>query len=197
MKKIVVSVLSLLFVGATFAVAAPTTGANKISSQILQGPTTVTISGTKVSVPQGQTIILGKRADGSLVIRGANLENIKINDATVSTTGYTVLSYRPSSNVAFLNQGQKLEIVDGNGQAATVEQGGAISATDAAVNSNTVAALKEAAKAEAQAAVKEGIISEGESLPAFVAATEESSAATEQATQDVEETLSHSAPGRN
>ncbi len=194
MKKIVVAVCALVLLGSTFAVAAPGFSGKKISSKIVQGATTTTYNGVAIKVPQGKTILLGQRDNGSLVIRGNSLNNIQVNGTALSTTGYSILSYQPSTNTVYLNKGDSLTVTDPAGRVATVTQGGAVSTTDATINSNTVDSMKEAAKAEAKAAVEEGVISEEDALPAFVAATETSSAATEQSVQDVEETLSPSAP---
>lgn len=196
MKKLIAVVGALLFAGSTFAVAAvPSLTATKIkNSQLVQGPVVVNMDGIRISVPQGQTVIIGKRDNGSIVIRGLNFNNIKINDASVYTKGYTIMSYRPGSQVAFLNKGEALTVVDAAGRSSTVGQGGAISAKNAEINSTTVAEMKEMAKEEAKAAVEEGIITDEDVVPAFVAATATSPAAVEQAVQNVEDTLSPSAP---
>ena len=197
MKKIVAAVCTLVLLGSTFAVAAPGFAGKKIkNSQIVQAKqdTTVTMGSSKVFVPKGQTIILGQRDNGSLVIRGNNLNKVQVNGTSLSTDGYSIISYQPATHIVYLNKGESLTVADPAGQVATVAQGGAVSTTNAAINSTTAATMKEAAKAEAQAAVEEGLISEEDAVPAFVAATETSSAANEQAVQDVEETLSPSAP---
>lgn len=197
MKKIV-AVSMLVLLGSTFVAAAPGFAGTKIAnSQLIQATqdTTVNFAGSKVFVPKGQTIILGQRSNGAIVIRGRNLQGVKLDNAAISTQGNTVVSYYPSSNVAFLNRGETMTITDALGRTATVDQSGAIATNDAAVNSNTVEAIQEQAKAEAaQAAAELGDVTE---LPAFVASTETSSAASEQASQNVEETektLSPSAP---
>ncbi len=196
MKKMIAVVGALLLASSTFAVAAvPSLTATKIkNSKLAQGPVVVNMDGTRISVPQGQTVIIGKRDNGSIVVRGLNLNNVKINDASVYTKGYTIMSYRPGAQVAFLNKGEALTVVDAAGRSSTVGQGGAISAKNAEVNSNTATEMKEMAKEEAKAAVEEGIIAEEDVVPAFVAATATSPAAVEQTVQNVEDTLSPSAP---
>lgn len=194
MKKLVATVCTLVLLGSTVAMAAVGfTGKKIANSKIVQGEAVVTYAGTTVAVPQGQTIILGQRENGSIVIRALNLNNVEVNGAKMSTRGYTVLSYQPNRDVAFLNRGELLTVSDRAGHTASVEQGGAISTVNAEVNSNTVEAMKEAAAKEAQEAAVE-LADEVAEVPAFVAATETTSAATEQAVQDVEETLSPSAP---
>ena len=198
MKKIVLAVCTFVLLGSTFVAAAPGVVGKKIMSQIInakQAAQTVEVAGSKIFVPKGQTIIVGQRSNGSLVIRGNDLKEIQLNGSTISTNGYSIVSYQPTSNIVFLDRGESLTVVDPAGVPATVTEGGAVSAVNATVNTETSAELKEQAKAES-AQVTEAI---GEVLdvPAFVDATETSSAASEQAAQDVEETektLSPSAP---
>lgn len=198
MKKIVVAVCMAVLLGSTFAVAAPGFAGKKISNSKLvyaTQNTTVDMAGAKIFVPKGQTIILGQRENGSIVVRGRNLQGIKLNNATLSTKGNTVLSYYPSSNIAFLHRGEAMTITDPLGNTATVANEGAISTKNANVNSNTVKELKEQAKVETAQVAEE--LGEEMELPAFVAATVTSQAAAEQATQNVEETeqtLSPSTP---
>ena len=195
MKKIVVAVCMAVLLGSTFAVAAPGFAGKKIANSQLIQDTTVNFAGAKIFVPKGQTIILGQRDNGAVLLRGRDLQGIKLDDATLSTKGNTVMSYYPSSHIAFLHRGKAMTITDSFGNSATVGQDGAISTQNANINSNTVAQLKEQAKEET-VEVAEGIGNTME-LPAFVAATATSPAAFEQATQDVEEmekTLSPSAP---
>lgn len=197
MKKMTVVALAMLLAGSTMAVAAPGFSGKKIPSQIIQATqnTTVSVAGTQIYVPQGQTVIVGQRENGAILVRGRDLSNVKLNDAAISTQGNTVLSYYPTSNVAFLNRGETMTVTDALGHSSTVAQSGAISTTDAAVNSDNTASMKAQAEAEAaQAAVE--LAEYLDEVPAFVA-TSDDSAATEQAVQNVEETegvLSPSAP---
>ena len=195
MKKIVAAVCTFVLLGSTFAVAAPGFAGKKIAnSQLVQATqnTTVDFASVKIFVPKGQTVILGQRENGSIVVRGRDLKGVKLNDATLSSQGNTVLSYYPSSNIAFLHRGDWMTISDPFGHTATVEQDGAISTQNATINSNTVATLKEQAKAETQQVAQE--LGDTMQLPDFVAATASSPDAYEQATQNVEDTLSPSAP---
>lgn len=89
-----------------------------------------------------------------------------------------------------------MTVTDVAGHSSTVAENGAISTTNAAINSDTVAEIKAQAEAEAEQAAVE-LAEYLEEVPAFVAQTEPSSAATEQAAQNVEESenvLSPSAP---
>ena len=180
MKKIVVAVCMSVLLGSTFAVAAPGFAGQKITnSKIVQArkDTTVDFAGSKIFVPQGQTVIIGQLSDGSIVIRGLNLNNVQINNSRLSTQGFSIVSYQPTSNVAFLNKGESMTVTDPAGVTATVAENGAISTVDATVTSETVPELK--AQAQAQVAAVAEALEEGEALPAFVAATETSSAASE------------------
>ena len=198
MKKIVATVCTFVLLGSTLAVAAPGFAGKKITnSKLVQAvqDTTVNFAGSKFFVPKGQTVIFGQRENGAIVIRGRNLQNIKLDDATLSTKGNTVLSYYPSSDIAFLHRGESMTVTDAFDHTATILQEGAISTDNATINSNTIAELKEQAKEEAALVAAE--LGETIEVPAFVAATDPTSAATEQATQNVEETektLSPSAP---
>ena len=120
------------------------------------------------------------------------MSNIQIGDSIISTQGYSVFSVEPQSNVVFLNRGTELTLQDPAGTTATIYPGQAVSADNAAVTSETAPALQAAAAQEAAAAA-----ALAEEVPAFIAESETSSTASEQATQDVtetEETLSPSAP---
>ncbi len=195
MKKIAVTVCMAVLLGSTVAVAAPGFAGKKITSQIVdakQAPKTVEVAGSKIFVPKGQTVIIGQRENGALVIRGRNLQGVKINDATLSTSGNTVLSCYPSSNIVFLHRGQSMTLTDPAGNTATVMNEGAIATNNANINSNTVAALREQAKEESTQVAQE--LGEDIALPAFVAQTATSEAAAEQATQNVEETESTLSP---
>ena len=194
MKKVVVA-LCLMLLGATLTVAAPANSGKKLikNSKIVQG--SANYEGVSIDVPAGQTVIVGKRDNGLIAVRGQNLENVKINGASVYTKGYTILSYNPQTHIAYLSKGEELTIIDRANRSATVEQGGAISTDDATINSNTKEEIKEAAQKDFEAAKEEGIIGgEEDPLPAFVRATATTQAAREQVAEDVEDTLSPSAP---
>lgn len=198
MKKIVVAVSMMVLLGSTFAVAAPGFAGKKITNSKLvqaQQNTNVDFAGVRFFIPKGQTVILGQRDNGSIILRGRDLKDIKIYGASLSTQGNSVLSIYPSSRVAFLHRGETMTVIDPLGHTSTVSVDGAISTQDATINSNTVAQLKEQAKEES-AQVNQALGEDAE-LPAFVAATATSETATEQADQNVEETektLSPSAP---
>ncbi len=194
MKKIIAVLIAVFCLGTTLAVAAPAPAKKKfIRSQILQGQTVTRYEGVKLGIPQGQTVLVGRRDNGSIVLRGLNLRNIQIEDTYLSTEGYSIVSYQPSKEVVFLNRGNSMTVTDPLGRTSTVAQSGAISTTNASVTSDTVATMKAAAEQEAKDVVVE-LGDELDAIPAFVESTATTSAATEQAVQNVEDTLSPSAP---
>ncbi len=151
--------------------------------QAIAADTTADYAGVKIFVPKGQTLLLGQRSDGMLVVRGNNLSNVRVEDAVFTSKGYSVISYQPESHVVFLNRGTDLTVQDPMGTTATIYPGQAASTTNAQVTSVTAPQLQAAAAAEA------ALVAEvANELPAFVAESEVSSTASEQASQDVEET---------
>ena len=196
MKKIAVLLLGIASLCISTAMAQTNTKKLTISNTlIVQAAQKVALDygGVQVVVPQGQTIVLGQRSDGLVVVRGNNLSGVQIDNATVSTKGYSVFSVEPQNNILFLNSGSELTLMDAKGRSSSITAGQAISADNATITSETAPALQAAAAAEAVA------VSETEltTVPSFVADAETSSTASEQATQDVietEEVLSPSAP---
>lgn len=184
MKRLV-AVIAGVLLGVTLTYAATNkpkklTISNTRIVQADQRSVTVDYAGVKVFVPKGQTLILGQRSDGMLVIRGNNLKNVKIGGATLSSNGFSVMSYQPESKVVVLNRGTDLTVQDSFGTVATIYPGQAASAVDAKVTSLTAPQL--------QALAKEAALAAEEVVPAFVAESEASEAASEQSTQDVKET---------
>ncbi len=207
--KRVIAVLSVFgLLGTTLAVAAPAKQANKIThTRIVQAnkDTTLTYNGVKVFVPAGQSIILGQNSNGTIVVSGQNLSGVKIGEGTISAQGPVVLLVQPQTNVITVNRGRDVQVTDSNGRTAALSQGASVSAKD--IRANTVpiveanqanskpAATKAAAnKAESAAQVTTNTNEVADALPNFVADSVVESAANEQAAQDVEETLSPSAP---
>ncbi len=199
MKKIVVLLVGVVL--CAFVANAQTAKKKKITitnTQIVTAPQqtiTVKYAGVNITVPQGQTVLLGQRSDGAIVVRGKNLSNVQINQGVISTDGYSVFSVQPESNVIFLNRGSELTIQDPTGTKSTIYPGQAVSAEHADITSVTAPALQAAAAQEA--AVADEVAEALGDVPAFVAGNETTSTASEQATQDVRETeevLSPSAP---
>ena len=191
MKKVIVLFVAC-FLGATLAVAASTQNVGKIKNpKIVQAKenSSFMYAGANFFVPKGQALLLGQRENGSIVIRGFNIDNLQVDDSSISAQGYSVLSYQPTTHVVFLNRGESMTVTDPSGVSSSVAQHGAISTTNAAINSDTVAQMKAAAQREAALAEQEF-----NDTPAFVNELATTTSAREQAAQDVEETLSPSSP---
>ena len=191
MKKVIAVLFALSVLGTTFAVAAPAKTAGKLSNgKIVQATqdTQINYEGVNFFIPKGQTIVFGKRPNGYIVIRGKDIDRLKINKATVSTRGYTVLSYPPDTNLVFLNRGEILFLTDPKGVTASVGQGGVISADDATINSNTVKELQVAGEQDAKQAA-EDLGYDGAGVPSFLEGADLSSTKYEQAVRDLEVTL--------
>ncbi len=213
MKKVIAVLFAVFFVGTTLAIAAPAKkSAGKIkNTKIVQATQKLnfTYLGTPISVPQGQVILLGERPNGSIVIRGKNMDQIKVGPGTFSTEGYSVVSYQPKTNVIFLNRGKWLTLRDPQGETATVQEKGAILATNAKINSNTLEDMRIAAQKDADevsadlgessnngssANALDNAGDNGNTLPSFVEPNVFDGVAYQQASNDVEATLSPSAP---
>ncbi len=135
--------------------------------------TTVTYNGVKVFIPKGVKVTVKQAANGDVTVEGSNFAGVKINNATVNATGNASFSVNPNTQVITVNQGY-ITVTDANGKTAGVAKGASVSAKNVVQGSAAAASSEE--------------------VPAFVAATAVSSTASEQATQDVAETLSPSAP---
>ena len=208
MKKIAVLIVGMALLGPAFAVAAPIGPTNKITNtRILQATkdTTITYAGVKVFVPAGQSVLLGQSSDGSVILRGHDLDGVKVGQGTLTAQGPVVLTVQPDSQVIRVVQGKSVLVTDGNGRTAEISSGAAVSAKDirADVGSVSPATLVTVVKEEVVVKPQKATIQTDATedatfeVPAFVAATSTSSAATEQAVQDVETTLSPSTPGRS
>ena len=195
MKKIAVLLLGVIGLCVSTSMAQTTKKKLTISNtRIIQATqqTTLMYGGVNIVVPKGQTVLLGQRSDGLVVVRGNDLQKVQIDEATVSASGYSVFSVEPKSNIVFLNRGSAMTLTDASGVTATITPGQAVFANNAAITSETAPALQAAAAAETAAVAGTEI-----EFPAFVAESETTSTASEQATQDVheiEEVLSPSAP---
>lgn len=194
MKKSVAVLVAFFLAGTTLAVAATAKSAGQIkNTKIVQANQDLTLNyfGTPIFVPKGRTIILGQRPNGSIVIRGLNIDSVKVGPGTFSTEGYSVVSYQPKNNVIFLNRGNWLTLTDPHGERATVKEKGAILATNAKINSDTVEELAKEGQKDAAQAVSD-LQNDGDA--SLLANGFEENLAAQQAVQDVEETLSPSAP---
>lgn len=226
MKKVILAAVICAMAGTLFAAEPAAKSAKITNTRIVQAAqdTTLNYGGVKVFVPKGQTVILGQNAGGSVVVRGQNLKGVKVADASITAPGAAVLSVNPKDQVITVSKGNNIQVTDANGRTAEVSQGASVSAKDirtatapalaANAQSNAAKAQKAVTKAQAKAvkaqakieakAAKEAAATQATSdtvetveVPAFVAATQTSDTAVEQATQNVDETenvLSPSAP---
>ncbi len=190
MRKIFVLLTGFILLGISFASAAPGKQANKIlNPRIVSAAkaTTITYQGTKIFIPAGTTLLLGTYEDGSIVIRGMNIDGVKVDNGTIIAKGPVLLSVQPQTQVITVTRGNDVKILDTNGRMAALSAGASVSLADIRT---TVAPVEIATVVQPQEAV-------ADELPAFVADTQTDSVVSEQATQDVietEEVLSPSAP---
>ncbi len=214
MKKIVTLVVGLVFAGATFVSAATQKAAPRVIKSTQD--TTLNYAGVEIFVPAGQAVVLGQDDNGSIVVRGSDLNGVRVGDGSISSNGPATVSYVPQAGIIMVHTGNGVLVTDPNGRTAELSQGAAVTAKDiripagptldslrirvegrAAVLTNTLPLQKEQkkpAKQESQAPLTD---EDGNWIPAFVAESEVPSAAYEQAGWDVVETeqvLSTSAP---
>ena len=205
MKKIAVCIIGMLCLGATFVAAQ---AANKITNtRILQATkdTTITYVGVKIFVPAGQTVVVGQSGNGSIILRGQNLQGVQVGQGTLSARGPVLLTVQPDTQVIRVVQGNNVQVTDGNGRTAEISAGAAVSAKDirAEVGSMlpttvvTVVAEEEVVTEPQKTDSKPVEVEQEEGefeVPAFVAATSASETSIEQSVQNVEDTLSPSSP---
>lgn len=206
MKKISILLIGVMCLGTTFVMARP---ANKITNtRILQAAkdTTVIYAGVKIFIPAVQTVILGQASDGSIIMRGRNLKDVQVGAGTLSSRGPVFLAIKPENQVIRVVSGGNVLVRDGNGRTAEISAGAAVSAKDVRADIGptlppvtvTVAQEEVVVTRSQKPAAKPVEMDEVEYmepvLPAFVAATSSSPASTEQAVQNVEDTLSPSTP---
>ena len=205
MKKIAVCIIGMLCLGATFVAAQ---AANKITNtRILQATkdTTITYAGVKIFVPAGQTVVVGQSGNGSIILRGQNLQGVQVGQGTLSARGPVLLTVQPDTQVIRVVQGNNVQVTDGNGRTAEISAGAAVSAKDirAEVGSMlpttvvTVVAEEEVVTEPQKTDSKPVEVEQEEGefeVPAFVAATSASETSIEQSVQNVEDTLSPSSP---
>ena len=151
-------------------------------------------------VPAGQTVLLGTVADGSVLLRGQNLNGVKFGDGTISSQGPVFLSTQPGSESIRVVQGEGVMITDVNGLTAEVSSGVTVSTRDIRLDVSGLSVVTAGTTSTQQVHAPTKVVAQkadtADDVPAFVAVTQISSAATEQAAQNVEDTLSRSAPGR-
>ncbi len=145
--------------------------------------TALTYAGVNIFVPRGQTIILGQQTNGSIVIRGMYLLGVRVGDVTLFSRNAASVSYNPKRDVVTVNYGE-VHVTDRTGNTVLVTSGQSVSAR------NSQKTTKQG-KIPARAFLPQDF--EEEELPLQYFAPEVDFSY-EQAVQDIEETLSPSAP---
>ena len=209
MKKIIVVLFAMSLLGVSHSWAASNDANPKVSNTSIirtDKDTTFTYGKVKFFVPNGQAMILGQTENGSVLVRAAKLEGVKMGKATVNSKKPVSLYVDPATNAIIVDQGNDVQVADKDGRVANLSQGAAVSGEDIRLSvprsflvtlplswqtkSQFVNTNKNRTNFNDQAVVAQ----EEGPYPSFVEENEVSSAAYEQAVQDVEDTLSPSAP---
>ena len=133
MKKILVMLFAFSLLGATQVVAATNTETVKVSNtRIVKADkdTNLTYGKVKFFVPAGQALVLGQVDNGSVLVRAARLEGVKIGKATIDSKLPVALYVDPATNAIIVDQGKDVQLVDNNGRTAVMSQGAAVSGED-------------------------------------------------------------------
>lgn len=210
MKKIIVVLFAMSLLGITQGWAASNNVNPKITNtRIVKADkdTTLTYGKVKFFVPAGQAMILGQVENGSVLVRAAKLEGVKIGKATVDSKSPVALYVDPATNAIIVDQGKDIQVTDKEGRIARLSQGAAVSGNDirTSVPRSFLVTLPLSWQTKTQFVnpnnnknknSNTNTIStqEGDTYPDFLAENEINSAAYEQAVRDVEDTLSPSAP---
>ncbi len=212
MKKILVMLFALSLLGATQVVAAANNETAKVSNtRIVKADkdTNLTYGKVKFFVPAGQALVLGQVDNGSVLVRAARLEGVKIGKATIDSKLPVALYVDPATNAVIVDQGKDVQLVDKDGRTAVMSQGAAVSGEDIRVSvpRSFLVTLPLSWQTKVQLVTpnptdnnntNQPVVTyeaEAETYPNFLSDDEVlSSTAYEQAVQDVENSLSPSAP---
>lgn len=161
--------------------------------------TEVDYNGLKVVIPQGVKATISQNAKGHIIIKSERLSNVKISNLTVNSDGKSTITVNPQSYTLTVNSGKEVRITNVNGKTSSMTAG----QSAVMVSFGTKEEAKEEAKAEEKAAKEEAKPAKAakadaaeaaaSNVPAFVLPGSESTA-NQQVSQNVEETLSPSAP---
>lgn len=207
MKKVTVVLFAVFLLGANGVVAASNKVDTNITNERTVGvadkDTTLTYGKLKFLIPAGQAISLGETANGSILLRADEMQGVKVGTATLRSKGPVVLFVEPKTNAIIVDQGEKIQVVDSNGRTAELSQGAAVSGNDIResverawlVNLPLSWQVQHTTAQPKKPAPKTVEVQGTTEIPDFVdeAALFEA-IAHEQATRDVEDTLSPSAP---
>lgn len=165
--------------------------------------TEVDYNGLKVVIPQGVKATISQNAKGHIIIKSERLSNVKISNLTVNSDGKSTITVNPQSYTLTVNSGKEVRITNVNGKTSSMTAGQSAMLVSFGTKEEAKEEVKEETKAEeksvkeeakpakaAKADSSEAVVS---NVPAFVLPSSESTA-NQQVSQNVEETLSPSAP---
>lgn len=157
--------------------------------------TEVDYNGLKVLIPQGVKATISQNAKGHIIIQSERLSNVKISNLTVNSDGKSTITVNPESYTLTVNSGKEVRITNVNGKTSSMTAGQSalmVSFGTKEEAKEEVKTVKEEAK-PAKAAKADAAEAAASNVPAFVLPGSESTA-NQQVSQNVEETLSPSAP---
>lgn len=161
--------------------------------------TEVDYNGLKVVIPQGVKATISQNAKGHIIIQSERLSNVKISNLTVNSDGKSTITVNPESYTLTVNSGKEVRITNVNGKTSSMTAGQSAVMVSFGTKEEAKEEVKEEVKTvkeeakpakTAKADVAEAAAS---NVPAFVLPGSESTA-NQQVSQNVEETLSPSAP---
>lgn len=157
--------------------------------------TEVDYNGLKVVIPQGVKATISQNAKGHIIIQSERLSNVKISNLTVNSDGKSTITVNPESYTLTVNSGKEVRITNVNGKTSSMTAGQSALMVSFGTKEEVkeeVKTVKEEAK-PAKAAKADAAEAATSNVPAFVLPGSESTA-NQQVSQNVEETLSPSAP---
>ncbi len=165
--------------------------------------TEVDYNGLKVVIPQGVKATISQNAKGHIIIQSDRLSNVKISNLTVNSDGKSTITVNPQSYTLTVNSGKEVRITNVNGKTSSMTAGQSAVMVSFGTKEEAKEEVKEEAKEETKAEKEEAKPAKAakadsseaavSNVPAFVLPSSESTA-NQQTSQNVEETLSPSAP---
>ena len=161
--------------------------------------TEVDYNGLKVVIPQGVKATISQNAKGHIIIQSERLSNVKISNLTVNSDGKSTITVNPESYTLTVNSGKEVRITNVNGKTSSMTAGQSALMVSFGTKEEAKEEVKEEVKTvkeeakPAKAAKADAAEAAASNVPAFVLPGSESTA-NQQVSQNVEETLSPSAP---
>lgn len=161
--------------------------------------TEVDYNGLKVVIPQGIKATISQNAKGHIIIQSERLSNVKISNLTVNSDGKSTITVNPESYTLTVNSGKEVRITNVNGKTSSMTAGQSALMVSFGTKEEAKEEVKEEVKTvkeeakPAKAAKTDAAEAAASNVPAFVLPGSESTA-NQQVSQNVEETLSPSAP---